>query len=335
MTSSFLSTFSTGGSNATAGCAPACLPLDDGDTAFMIMASTFVMLQTPALGLAQAGIIRRKNALSMLMQTLTGFALGSLLWFFVGFTLTFGPTVGGHGIIGDFSHVLLLDVGVDCCYPLSTALTIPGVLFATFQLMFATMVPVIVTGAWAERMEFKAFIAFALLWPFLVYYPLAHWVWNADGWLAAWGVLDFAGGLTIHTSTGVAALVVSYVLAGRMKDFAGGMGHHNLPLFILGGSLIWGGWYSFNGGSAYAANGQAAVAVLNTHLSASSGAASWILLHRYAQVAPTVSQKGNTGIKRHWSLTEIMNGGKSMSLCLSCFFSYRIVLFFLFLFVSC
>ena len=105
--------------------------------------------------------------------------------------------------------------------------------------------------------------------------------------------------------------------------------------FILGGSLIWGGWYSFNGGSAYAANGQAAVAVLNTHLSASSGAASWILLHRYAQVAPTVSQKGNTGIKRHWSLTEIMNGGKSMSLCLSCFFSYRIVLFFLFLFVSC
>ena len=218
----------------TSACPSACAPLNDGDTAFMIMASTFVMLQTPALGLAQAGIIRRKNALSMLMQTLTGFAVGSLLWFFVGFTLTFGPTAGGSGFIGDLSHAFLIGVGVDCCYPLSTALTIPGVLFATFQLMFATMVPVIVTGAWAERMEFKAFIAFALLWPFFVYYPLAHWVWNANGWLATWGVLDFAGGLTIHTSTGVAALVVSYVLAGRMKEHSNAIGPPQFTPFCLG-----------------------------------------------------------------------------------------------------
>lgn len=285
--------------NVSSSCPPGCAPLNDGDTAFMIMASTFVMLQTPALGLAQAGIIRRKNALSMLMQTLTGFSIGSLLWFFIGFTLTFGPTAGGKGFIGDLSHMLLIDVGIDCCFPLSTALTIPGVLFATFQLMFATMVPVIVTGAWAERMEFKAFVAFTCLWPFLVYYPLAHWVWNANGWLAEFGVLDFAGGLTIHTSTGVAALVVSYVLAGRMKESGSAPGHHNLPLFILGGSLIWGGWYSFNGGSAYSANGQAAVAVLNTHLSASAGAFTWMLLYRYANT---------NNVDHHWSLTEIMNG---------------------------
>lgn len=120
-------------------CDDRCEELNDGDTAFMIMASTFVMLQTPALGLAQAGIIRRKNALSMLMQTLTGFSIGSLLWFLVGFSLTFGPTVGGAGVIGGLQHALLLGVEIDCCYPLSSALTIPGVLFATFQLMFATV----------------------------------------------------------------------------------------------------------------------------------------------------------------------------------------------------
>ena len=215
------------------------------------------MLQTPALGLAQAGIIRRKNALSMLMQTLTGLAIGSLLWFTVGFTLTFGPSQSG--LIGDLTHVFLLGVKSDCCYPLSTALTLPGLLFACFQMMFALMVPVIVTGAWAERMEFRAFAWFTLMWPFLVYYPLAHWIWNTDGWLAKLGVIDFAGGLTIHSSTGVAALVVSSILSGRMKSGAGAqtIGHHNLPMFVLGGALIWGGWYSFNAGSAYSANGQA------------------------------------------------------------------------------
>ena len=160
--------------------------------------------------------------------------------------------------------------------------------------MFALMVPVIVTGAWAERMEFKAFAWFTLLWPFLVYYPLAHWIWNVDGWLAKLGVVDFAGGLTIHTSTGVAALVVSCLLQGRMKSHQTQQGHHNLPMFVLGGALIWGGWYSFNAGSAFAAVPQAAVATLNTHLSASSGAAVWILLHYYSE--------------RKWSLTEIMSG---------------------------
>lgn len=198
------------------------------------------------------------------------------------------------GLIGNFDHMFLLNVGIDCCYPLSGAKTLPGILFAAFQMMFALMVPVIVTGAWAERMEFKAFAWFTLVWPFLVYYPLAHWIWNTNGWLAELGLLDFAGGLTIHTSTGVAALVVSSILAGRMKAEVGAIGHHNLPMFVLGGALIWGGWYSFNAGSAFSANAQAAIATCNTHLSASSGAAVWILLHYYTE--------------RKWTLTEIMNG---------------------------
>ena len=271
---------------------PGCERLNDGDTSFMIMATTFVMLQTPALGLAQAGIIRRKNALSMLMQTLTGFVIGSLLWFIFGFSLSFGPSM--HGLIGTLQHSFLEDVSTSSCFQNSTAKTIPGILFATFQMMFAVMVPVIVTGAWAERMLFEAFLLFVLLWPFLVYYPLAHWVWNTEGVLAVYGVMDFAGGLTIHTSSGVAAFAVTLILSSRIKMNKAGLGHHNLPMAILGGSLIWGGWYSFNGGSAFKSNGQASLAVMNTHISACVGAIIWTILSYRRE--------------RHWHLTEIMNG---------------------------
>jgi ammonium transporter, Amt family len=271
---------------------PGCDAINDGDTGMMMMATTFVMLQTPALGLAQAGIIRRKNALSMLMQTLTGFTLGSLLWFFCGFSLTFGHSVGDAGVIGNLQNMFFDGVSATHCYPNSTATTIPGILFAAFQMMFAVMVPVIVTGAWAERMLFEAFIVFVTVWPFLVYYPLAHWVWNTEGWLARLGVVDFAGGLTIHTSTGVAALAVTFILSGRLK--IKGLSHHNLPIAILGGSIIWGAWYSFNGGSAFKANGQAAIAVMNTHVSACVAAMVWTLLGYRRD--------------RQWHVTEIMNG---------------------------
>lgn len=251
-------------------CPGACKGLKDSDTGFMVMATTFVMLQTPALGLCQAGLIRRKNALSMLMQVLTGFAFGSIMWFAVGFSLTFGPTLGGVGFLGDLEHSFFTGLDMMCCFPDSTALTIPSYLFALFQMMFAVMVPVIVTGAWAERMDFKAFAIFCLAWPLLVYYPLAHWMWNANGWLAQRGAVDFAGGVTIHTATGVAALAVSYVLQGRAKDTGESQdysqGRHNLPLAILGGSLIWGGWYSFNGGSAYASNAQVRPTLYLYHL---------------------------------------------------------------------
>ena len=187
----------------------------------------------------------------------------------------------------------LEDVSTDSCFANSTAKTIPGILFATFQMMFAVMVPVIVTGAWAERMLFEAFILFVLIWPFLVYYPLAHWVWNTEGFLARYGVMDFAG-LTIHTSSGVAAFAVTLILSSRMKLNRKGLAHHNLPIAILGGALIWGGWYSFNGGSAFKSNGQASLAVMNTHISSCTGAMVWTILSYRRE--------------KHWHLTEIMNG---------------------------
>merc|ERR1719461_2380855 len=143
-------------------CDARCHPNNDGDTAFLVLCTTFVMLQTPAIGLTQAGIIRRKNALSMLMQTLTGAVIGSILWFTVGFSLVFGESLGGYGIFGGFKNFALRGVSIHCCYPLSPALSIPGILFACFQLMYAVVAPIVVTGAWAERMEFKAFLVFTL-----------------------------------------------------------------------------------------------------------------------------------------------------------------------------
>ena len=169
--------------------------LNDGDIAMMMVSTAFVMLQTPAMGIAQAGMIRRKNALSMLMQTLSGLVFGSMLFFAFGFSLVFGNSHGGF--IGDSScHLFLSNISASQCIP-EFSTTIPGLLYVSFQMMFAVMVPVIVTGAWAEKMTFKAFIAFVLLWPVLVYYPVAHWVWNPDGWLMRMGVMDFAGGVTI------------------------------------------------------------------------------------------------------------------------------------------
>jgi len=268
--------------------------MNHGDTGMMMMATTFVMLQTPAMGLAQAGLIRRKNALSMLMQTLTGFIIGSMLWFLGGFSLVFGPSLCSAGIMGRLDNAFFLDVRTDTCYPNSGGRSIPGLIFAAFQMMFAVMTPVIVTGAWAERMSFEAFLVFTTLWPILVYYPLSHWIWNVDGILSRWGAFDFAGGLTIHTSSGVAALAVTAVLPGRMRPHKDALAHHNLPIMILGGSLIWGGWYSFNGGSALAANQQCASAVMNTHISACTAGMVWSI--------------GSYIRNRQWALTEIISG---------------------------
>ena len=262
------------------------------DMSFMMMCTTFVMLQTPAMGIAQAGMIRRKNCLSIVMQTITGLVIGSLLWFTVGFTLTFGPSFGGMGLIGTFKYAFLHNVDPVGCLPHLTTY-IPGLLYVSFQMMFAIMVPVIVTGAWAERMNFLAFLIFVILWPLLVYYPIAHWVWNPNGVLAGMGVMDFAGGITIHTTSGVSALIVASHLQKR-EDQQGRLQHHNIPLSIVGGSLIWAGWYSFNAGSALQANEQAVVAVINTHLAGCMSAMIW-----------TIFAYLKDG---HWHLTEIIGG---------------------------
>lgn len=251
---------------------PSCV--NAGDTAFMIMATAFVMLQTPAMGIAQAGLIRRKNALSMLMQVMTGTALQSVMWCIFGFTLVFGPSKGG--MIGSMKYTMLNNVPIQGCFQ---GQTIPGMIYVAFQMMFALMTPVIVTGAWAERMTYNAFLVFMVLWPILVYYPLAHWIWNTNGWLFKGGAIDFAGGTVIHAATGAAALVVITMLEKRKSHLSIG-GGHNIPFVVLGGSIIWAGWYSFNGGSALAANGIATTAVTNTHLSASCGALVWSILFK-------------------------------------------------------
>jgi len=210
-----------------------------GDTAWMLTATAFVMIQTPALGLVQAGMIRRRNSLAMLLQTMAGMAIGSILWFIFGFALTFGEDHGGF--IGDLDYAFFVDVDMDKCF--SAGPTIPTTVYALFQMMFALMVPVIVTGAWAEKLNFRAFLLFTIIWPIFAYYPLAHWVWGG-GWLSKLGVIDFAGGITIHTNAGVAALVVALVMGRRRGGDSLQDIHHNIPLTIVGGAFIWFRWFA-------------------------------------------------------------------------------------------
>jgi len=250
--------------------------VNNGDTALMMFGTTLVMFQTPAMGIAQAGMIRRKNSLSMMMQCTSGMAIGSLLWYVVGYSLTFGPDVGG--IIGDpWPFLFFRDMPRSATKCLSIAPSIPGPLFASFQMMFALMVPVIVTGAWAEKFKMEAFVLFMVFWPLLVYYPVAHWIWGG-GWMAELGCLDFAGGITIHTTAGVAAMVVSNMLKPRRNMERLAMTHHNISLLVIGGTIIWAGWYSFNGCSALVGGATAGAALLNTHISASVSGLTWVLL---------------------------------------------------------
>jgi len=248
-----------------------------GDTAVMMFGTTLVMFQTPAMGIAQAGMIRRKNSLSMMMQCMSGMAVGSLLWYIVGYSMTFGPSKLG-GLIGNpatFFFFRQMPTSSTKC--LSIAPHIPGTIFASFQMMFALMVPVIITGAWAEKLTMKAFFVFIILWPLMVYYPIAHWLWGG-GWLSGIGAIDFAGGVTIHTVAGVAAMVVSLMLQKRRNIEKLQMTHHNIPLLVIGGTIVWAGWYSFNGCSALAANATASLALLNTHISASVSGLTWVML---------------------------------------------------------
>lgn len=275
---------------ANSGCATFDGTSDSGDTGWMLAATTLVMLQTPAMGLAQAGMIRRKNSLSILMQTVTGMIIGSILWFLFGYSFVFpswgllnaydeGKRCDAHaqdcnndGFLGDFEHGGYSGVLQDKCVG-----TIPMPLFATFQMMFALMTPVIITGAWAEKMPFMGTVLFFTIWPILSYYPIAHQVWGG-GWLFQRGVMDFAGGITIHTNTGIAALVVGTVLKKRKDLDKIQEGYHNIPLFVVGASLIWAGWYGFNGGSGLMADGLASVALTNTHIAACVSGTIWVCI---------------------------------------------------------
>eukprot|EP01094_Clydonella_sp_ATCC50884_P027977 TRINITY_DN8270_c0_g1_i1.p1 TRINITY_DN8270_c0_g1~~TRINITY_DN8270_c0_g1_i1.p1 ORF type:complete len:463 (-),score=129.86 TRINITY_DN8270_c0_g1_i1:103-1347(-) len=242
------------------------------------------------MGIAQAGMIRRKNSLSMLLQTMSGMMIGSVMWFIIGFALTFGDDVGGF--IGDMEYTFLVELPLIKCVPRYSS-TIPASVFVTFQMMFALMVPVIITGAWAEKLNFRAFLVFVIVWPILVYYPLAHWVWGG-GFLAELGAVDFAGGITIHTNAGIASLVVALIMRRRPhhKELQGE--HHNIPLTIIGGAFIIMGWYGFNGGSSLAADGVGALAFLNTHIAMCTSGLTWMFIAFCSD--------------RHFHLSEVVNG---------------------------
>jgi Amt family ammonium transporter len=246
--------------------------LDSGDTAWMLVAGSLVLLMIPALGLFESGLLRKKNAASIFMQIFFGLAMLSVMWFVFGFSLSFGPST--QGLVGNMDWVFLKGIPSDA--PLEQyAPTIPGMLFVKFQLMFAAITPLLLTGTIAERMKFSSFIIFIAAWSMLIYYPLVHWVWGG-GWLAQLGVVDFAGGIVIHTSVGMAALAAALVLGRRRHYGPAIMIPHSIPLAVLGSSLLWLGWFGFNAGSALSASGGVAGnTVIVTHMASSISALIW------------------------------------------------------------
>jgi Amt family ammonium transporter len=237
----------------------------------MLVAGSLVLLMIPALGLFESGLLRKKNTVSIFMQIFFGLALLSVMWFTFGFSVSFGEDTAG--LAGNFDWIFLKGVPWD--EPLEQyAPTIPGVLFVKFQLMFAAITPLLLTGVVAERMKFKSFIIFIVAWSIFIYYPLVHWVWGG-GWLADLGVADFAGGIVIHTSVGMGALAAALVLGRRRNYGPTIMVPHSIPLAVLGSSLLWLGWFGFNAGSALASGGVAGNTVIVTHLASSVSALIW------------------------------------------------------------
>ena len=250
--------------------------LSAGDTAWLLIATAMVMVMLPGLALFYGGLVRRKNVLSTIMHSFFGLALVSVVWVVIGFSLAFGPDVNGAGLIGSLDFIGFANVGLEP-NP-DYAPTIPFVLFAAFQLMFAAITPALITGAFAERKRFGAFVLFTIAWSVLVYSPLAHWVWAPGGWLRELGALDFAGGTVVHVSSGVSALVAA-VLIGRRWELGDGnhMEPHDVPMTVLGAGLLWFGWFGFNAGSALSANGLAANALLVTNTAAAAATLTWVL----------------------------------------------------------
>jgi Amt family ammonium transporter len=248
--------------------------LDSGNTAWLIVATAMVMVMLPGLALFYGGLVRRKNVLSTIMHSFFGLALVSVVWVLVGFSLAFGTDVGGLGLIGGLDFAGFMNVGLEPSAIYGT--TIPFVLFASFQLMFAAITPALITGAFAERKRFASFVIFTVLWSVIVYSPVAHWVWSADGWLYRLGALDFAGGTVVHASSGVSALIVA-LLIGRRVANGDSMEPHDIPMTVLGAGLLWFGWFGFNAGSALAADGLAANALLVTNTAAGAATITWVL----------------------------------------------------------
>jgi Amt family ammonium transporter len=255
--------------------------MNSGDTAFMLIATAMVMLMTPGLALFYGGLVRSKNILTTMMQSFACLGIVSILWVGYGYSLAFGPDVGG--VIGNLEWAFLNGIGLE---PGHYAAGIPHLLFCAFQLMFAIITPALITGAWAERMKFSAFLIFTTLWITFVYFPVCHWVWGG-GWIGKLGALDFAGGTVIHINSAAAALVAALVI-GKRKGYGKEAFHpHNLPMTMLGAGLLWFGWFGFNAGSALGANQTATLAFFTTQMGAGAAALSWIIAEWIMQGKPT------------------------------------------------
>ena len=262
---------------ATPEAAPDAEPtLDTGDTAWVLVSTALVLLMTiPGLALFYGGMVRKKNVLSTMMYSLTAAIVVSLVWVTVGYSLAFS---GSGAYIGDLSKAMLNGVAFD-----ALSGTIPESLFVIFQMTFAIITVAILSGSVADRMKFSAFVAFIAVWVVLVYAPITHWVWAADGWLYKAGALDFAGGTVVHINSGVAGLVAAYLLGKRMGLGRESMAPHNLTLTVIGASLIWVGWFGFNGGSALGAGTRASMAILVTQVAAAAAALTWLLVERFVR----------------------------------------------------
>ena len=245
------------------------MPLDTGDTSFMLVATALVMIMTPGLAFFYGGLVSRKNVLTIMMQSYVSMGVTTILWVTVGYSLCFSG--GAGGIIGNLDLMFLEGIGIDELYP---GLDIPVLLFVVYQMMFAVITPALITGAFAGRITFKAYLIFLVAWQLFVYFPFVHMIWGG-GLLAEWGVLDFAGGIVVHALAGMAALA-SVMFVGSRKNQDESV--HNVPFVALGAALLWFGWFGFNAGSALDVGGIAVLAFINTQIAAAFAAITWLLI---------------------------------------------------------
>ncbi|MFA7526020.1 MAG: ammonium transporter, partial [Acidithiobacillus sp.] len=259
-------------------------PFNSGDTAWMLSSTALVLLMTvPGLALFYAGMVRKKNVLATAAQSFAITALVSVLWMFIGYSLTF---TSGNAFLGGLSRLFLNGMGLDSANGLAP--TIPESVYMTFQMTFAIITPALIVGAFAERMKFSALLWFTGLWSLLVYAPIAHMVWGPGGWLAADGVLDYAGGTVVHINAGIAGLVAALVMGKRIGYQHDAMHPNNLMYTLIGASLLWVGWFGFNAGSAVAASDRAGMAMATTQIATAVAALSWMFAEWLARGKPTV-----------------------------------------------
>ncbi len=293
--------------NAVTAKTPAIVPvMNNGDTAWMIVATALVLMMTiPGLALFYGGLVRRKNVLSVLTQCFITTAVVSIEWVVFGYSNAFGSSHGALApYIGGFDWAFLKGININDLSPYFVSHsqptgkivngvpemigTIPHIVFILFQCMFAVITPALIIGAFAERIKFRGFLIFTLLWAIFVYNPIAHWVWSSDGWLSKAGALDFAGGTVVHINAGIAALVTALMI-GKRKYYDGRpTSPHNVPLVVIGAALLWVGWFGFNAGSGLAADGLAGSAFLVTHIATAAAALSWMLLDWFINKKPTI-----------------------------------------------